>query len=404
MRAVLHTSLRARWLYVSLQCLLLSVFTIFLRIFRLKMTRVRDPKVEKAILMLHSIGKSMRKISKLLEKKILKRSPSTILSIIRKNSDQAKTPTKPVKRLTNPGSPKIRTKDLVQKVKRDIDKRNPLSQRKIAKKHNISQKTVNRLIHEDLHAVVRKKYPVHALSDKQIAQRYEIGRRFLEFLGGERYKKIITVDECWIYLSNTGGERRIYYEFKGTKNPESWTKYWKKQHPIGVMVFMGVTFYGKSKLRFVKPDAKINQDYYIENLLTPLFRDDIPELFAGQKYRPLFHQDNAPAHAGKKTQAWLENSEFDYIPKELWMGNSPDMALMDFCVNGYFKQQLFDRHPTTLAGLKRVAVEVWEGLDQGVIQRGFQSWVGRVQMMVDNYGHHVEHKLNGKKCLENKEN
>ena len=196
----------------------------------------------------------------------------------------------------------------------------------------------------------------------------------MEFLGGERRKKIITVDECWIYLSNTGGERRIYYEFKGTKNPESWTKYWKKQHPIGVMVFMGVTFYGKSKLRFVKPGAKINQDYYIENLLTPLFRDDIPELFAGRKYRPLFHQDNAPAHAGKKTQAWLENSEFDYI------------------------------HPTTLAGLKRVAVEVWEGLDQGVIQRGFQSWVGRVQMMVDNYGHHVEHKLNGKKCLENKEN
>ena len=86
------------------------------------------------------------------------------------------------------------------------------------------------------------------------------------------------------------------------------------------------------------------------------------------------------------------------------MGNSPDMALMDFYVNGYFKQQLFDRHPTALAGLKRVAVEVWEGLDQGVIQRGFQSWVGRVQMMVDNYGHHVEHKLNGKKCLENKEN
>ena len=160
------------------------------------MTRVRDPKVEKAILMLHSIGKSMREISKLLEKMNLKRSPSTILSVIRKNSDQAKTPTKPVKRLTNPGSPKIRTKDLVQKVKRDIDKRNPLSQRKIAKKHNISQKTVNRLIHEDLNAVVRKKYPVHALSDKQIAQRYEIGRRFLEFLGGERYKKIITVDEC----------------------------------------------------------------------------------------------------------------------------------------------------------------------------------------------------------------
>ena len=86
------------------------------------------------------------------------------------------------------------------------------------------------------------------------------------------------------------------------------------------------------------------------------------------------------------------------------MGNSPDMVLMDFCVNGHFKQQLFDRHPTTLAGLKRVAVEVWEGLEQGVIQTGFQSWVGRVQMMVDNYGHHVEHKLNGKKCLENKEN
>ena len=86
------------------------------------------------------------------------------------------------------------------------------------------------------------------------------------------------------------------------------------------------------------------------------------------------------------------------------MGNSPDLALMDFCVNGIFKWELFDRQPKTLDGLKRVAREVWHNLDQETIRNAFRSWYSRVEMMIKNHGYHIEQLLNGKSEIENKEN
>ena len=98
---------------------------------------------------------------------------------------------------------------------------------------------------------------------------------------------------------------------------------------------MGVSYWGKLELRFVEPKAKINANYYVEHLLTPLFENDILRMFLGRRV-------NAPAHSAKATQKWLKYSGIDFVPKEHWMGNSPDCALMDFCVNGLFKWALFD--------------------------------------------------------------
>ena len=163
------------------------------------------------------------------------------------------------------------------------------------------------------------------------------------------------------------------------------------------MCFMGVSYWGKTSLRFVEPKAKINADYYIDHLLKPLCEKDIPEMFRGRKFKPvLHHQDNVPAHAGRRTQNWLKNCGTDFVPKEHWMGNSPDCAIIDFCANGFFKWALFDRQPTTIEGLKRVATEVWRNLDQTKIQNAFKSWYGRVGMMTECGGHHIEHNLKQK--------
>ena len=250
---------------------------------------------------------------------------------------------------------------------------NPLSTRASAKKRKVSQTTLERIIHKDLHGILRKKYKVHALSNRQIQQRLERAPLFLEYLKGERYKKIITVDECWIFLTYVNGVRRIYYEFKGQRTEESWTKFWKERHPNGVMCFMRVSYWGKTKLRFVKPGAKIDARYYVEHLLKPLFAEDIPAMFRGHGRNPVFHHDNAPSHEARFTQEFLEQTSVEFIPKQHWLGNACDVALIDFFVNGEFKCQLFHRHPTTVDGLKLVATEVCNNLDQAKTKCAFQS-------------------------------
>ena len=368
------------------------------------MVRVSNPRLVELVLRLHSILKSGQKVSEELKKSPFSISHSGVYYILRKQIMDEKSPAKPVKRLSTAGKPKVRTPEVIKQVKRDLSGAKPLSQRKVANKRQVSTRTVRRIIKEDLQGGLRKKYRVHALSDKQAAQRLRIGPEFLEYLEGEKFKKIITVDECWIYLTNTGGNRKIYYEFKGEKTEDSWRMFWSKLHPEGVMCFMGVSWYGKTELRFVEPKAKINADYYCDKLLKPLFKKDIPALFYGRKFRPVFHHDNAPAHVAAKTQAFLQNTGIDFIPPTKWMGNSPDLALMDFCVNGIFKWELFDRQPKTLDGLKRVAREVWHNLDQETIRNAFRSWYSRVEMMIKNHGYHIEQLLNGKSEIENKEN
>ena len=91
----------------------------------------------------------------------------------------------------------------------------------------------------------------------------------------------------------------------------------------------------------------------------------------------------------------LGENGIDFAPKEYWMGNSPDCA-MDFCANGLIKWDVFDRQLTTIEGLKRVATEVWRNLDQTKIQNAFKSLYGRVKMMVECGGHHIEHNLKQK--------
>ena len=84
------------------------------------------------------------------------------------------------------------------------------------------------------------------------------------------------------------------------------------------------------------------------------------------------------------------------------MGNAPNCAIMEFCVNGMFKWELFDRQPTTLEGLKKVMISVWDNLDQTKIQKAFRGWSKRVEVMTKGGGHHIEHKLSsGKKLVEN---
>ncbi|CAF1450128.1 unnamed protein product [Rotaria sp. Silwood1] len=49
--------------------------------------------------------------------------------------------------------------------------------------------------------------------------------------------------------------------------------------PKGFMVWGGISSRGKTNLRFVEPGTKINSNYYINNILQPFLRQDIPRLF-----------------------------------------------------------------------------------------------------------------------------
>ena len=199
---------------------------------------------------------------------------------------------------------------------------------------------------------------------------------------------------------NVGGRRHVYYELKGERPEESWTKFWKVSHPKGFMFFGRVCHRGVTKLRFIEPGVKINSAYYVENCLKP-----VPggSLYPREKHKVVSHQNFASADPSKLTQEYLKTVPCRFIPAEHWMGNSSDLARMDFCVNGIFKWALFDKPTDTMLGLKRVMTSVWSKLCQETIDSALESWQDRVSLMIKRRGRHIEHRLSGGKFFDDVE-
>src|SRR6201995_4845279 len=93
------------------------------------------------------------------------------------------------------------------------------------------------------------------------------------------------------------------------------------------MVSAGVCFGGKGTLHFVPDKIKINARNYTSDLL-PLFVQDCERLL---QHDFVFQQDGAPGHTTRQTQDWLAVNTPDFIQKDEWPPNSPDLNPLDYC-------------------------------------------------------------------------
>ena len=67
----------------------------------------------------------------------------------------------------------------------------------------------------------RMKTKTHALSNKMVDQRVLKGPRLLEWIRGNKWKNIVTIDEAWVYMSHLNGHRKIFYKRRGKESPQS---------------------------------------------------------------------------------------------------------------------------------------------------------------------------------------
>ena len=102
-------------------------------------------------------------------------------------------------------------------------------------------------------------------------------------LANQRYKKFITTDESWFYLNGVLGKRKACCIKISDLNYDRLIIQHDTSLPKGVMVRDGVSTRGKTTLRFVQPDAKIDSNYYTNDILQPFLYRDVPRLFPKNK-------------------------------------------------------------------------------------------------------------------------
>jgi len=142
----------------------------------------------------------------------------------------------------------------------------------------------------------------------------------------------------------------------------------------------------------VPEKVKVIADFYVNDLLPKLIEDCenlLPNNF-------VFQQDGAPVHSSRLAQEWIEQHSPEFVKKDEWPPNSPDLNPLDYHVWGAMLEQykVFTPKPTNKAELKTVLEAIWEDLPQGAIDLAVLAFRKRLQACIRADGGHFEHLLN----------
>lgn len=267
------------------------------------------------------------------------------------------------------------------------------STREIAQEVGISHTSVVNIAKKDLKLCCFKRTPVQVLSAATKQKRLERSRALLRRLPVPRSKRLFFTDEKAFYLDPPVSTQNNRVWAAGRKSDITADRLLVQRAKFSqhVMVSAGVCHSGRGRLHFVPDETKINAGNYTGKLL-PLLLEDCQNLL---QHDFVFQQDGAPAHTARQTQEWLATNCPDFIGKEEWPPNSPDLNPLDYCVWGLMVAA-YQKHrpkPTTKAELKVVLQIIWEGLSQDSIDKAVLGFRKRLRACVKANGGHFEHVL-----------
>jgi hypothetical protein len=266
--------------------------------------------------------------------------------------------------------------------------------RQIARELAISQRSVRRIIHEDLQLKCLKKRRAQELTAKNCEMRLNRSRQLLRKYPSHAVDFIFFTDEKMFTVAppvNLQNDR-VYAPVLSKKRDVAANRLLRTRSTFSksVMVSVAVSKLGCSELIFVEPGTKVNGQYYRECLLSDQLLPAIRRI-AGDVYT--FQQDSAPAHRARETIALLQRETPDFISPELWPPNSPDLNPVDYRIWGILQERVYQKSVKNVDELKLRLIEAWSGIQQSVIDQAIDQWRVRLNACVKAEGQHFEHKL-----------
>jgi len=267
------------------------------------------------------------------------------------------------------------------------------STREIAREVGISQASVMNIAKKDLSLSCYKRTPVQVITEATRLKRLARCRALLRRLPVRKVKQVFFTDEKIFYLSPhvCSQNRKVWTEgSKRNVEPERLLVP-RAKFSAHVMVSAGVCYGGRGRLHFVADNVKVTAGYYTNELL-PMLIADCNSATNGEF---IFQQDGAPSHTARVAQEYLTTNCPDFIGKDQWPPNSPDLNPLDYHVWGVMLAE-YDKYqpkPRTKDELKAVLQLIWERLPQEQINKAVLAFKKRLQACVKAEGGHFEHTL-----------
>ncbi|CAK9796588.1 Transposable element Tc3 transposase, partial [Anthophora quadrimaculata] len=259
-----------------------------------------------------------------------------------------------------PGRPKnVRTSENIAAVRASIELSPVRSARKHAEALGISERTVRRILHTDLHLHPYKIMVCQKLSPADYGRRLDCCKAILA-----------TVPPTAILWSSD----EAHFHLSGTVNKQNF-RYWATENPRELHA-----------LPLHSPKVTV----MLENFLCP----------KNEEYRQKhnledfwFQQDGATAHTARRPREILQMFPGRVISLHeaiQWPPRSPDLSPCDFFLWEYLKAEVFKDRSTSLNQLKEAIQEEIEGISSDMLVRVMENFQERLQMCIGRQSHHLD--------------
>lgn len=156
--------------------------------------------------------------------------------------------------------------------------------------------------------------------------------------------------------------------------------------PQSIMIFGVIGVGYKSRLLIV--DSTINTQKYIENCEKVDFINELNALHGPLNW--IYMQDGATCHTAAAAMDYLED-RCDVISD--WPANSPDLNPIEL-LWAIMKARVENRQAISKDQLKQIVQQVWDELDQGLIDRLCKSFQERLRLTIEMNGCSISRQLN----------
>lgn len=279
----------------------------------------------------------------------------------------------------------VRTPDIVHRAQELIFEDPGQSIRKLSSVLDVSEKTMRRIVAEDL------RYKSYTIKVRQMLSKAARTKRVercnlllcclrnkaagrLRFFSDE---KIFTVD-AKIKRKN---DRWL------AEDPEdvpivSRTKFPANVHVLGVVSNEGDVM----PPHFFNKGENVTKEVYLNvlmNVVKPWMEKE-----SGKPY--VFQQDGAPAHTSHLVQNWLSDNVDMFWSKEFWPPNSPDLNPLDFYVwSVVVRITNKSRHPN-VASLRASIEAAFADMDRASLKRACDRFRPRMEAVIRAEGGYIE--------------
>ena len=291
-----------------------------------------------------------------------------------------------IKLTSPPGRPRIvRTKENIRKVKNRLCRKKRVSARKLSMELDISDRSVRRILKNDLGLHPYKKIIEPALSDDQKVKRKQFSNWVRTNFRKEATLKILFSDEKFFDIDGVYNSQndRVWAVDRADADKKGGIKQ-KRKFPQKVMVWLGVCSKGVTPLVIIDKGT-VDHACYIEKVL-PIALEYGNKVFGNDW---IFQQDGAKPHQHHLTQKWCEENFPSFIDKDHRPPNSPDLNPLDYSIWDEFVNAIDWNKVKSKATLIQQLKSSVKKIRESVVLESCTSWTNRLYRMSQNDGNYL---------------